>query len=179
MSKMRFLKSVVTTLLLTQLVACSSDSDDEQNSTGLTAIEQDNQDLFEYLQTDYFWNEELPSSINLSAYASMPEAMYELRVPDDRFSFVLTNDEYSDYVASIFFGYGFGHRTNDSSDGLLIRYVYTEGSAAQNGLRRGDTIMEVNGISMSDYIAGTATSEEVFGPNEDGYTVDVTFVKPE
>lgn len=158
-----------TALLLT---ACSSDDD-------LTPEEQDNADLFEYLQEAYFWNDDLPTKINVSAYDTMPEAMNALRVSDDRFSFVMTNEEYQDYVASVFFGYGFSHMYNDSNDGLLIRYVFEDGSAAQNGLRRGDTIIEANGVLISDAISGAATLTDAFGPNEDGYTIDVTFRKPD
>ena len=159
--------------LLLALTACSSDSDDE-----LTASEQDNQDLFAYLQTDYFWNDELPDEINYKAYDDMPTAMDALRAPDDRFSVVMTNEEYADYVASIFFGYGFSHMYNDAEDGLLIRYVFAEGSAAENGLRRGDTIIEANGVLISEVIAGRNTLTEAFGPNEKDYTIDVTFRKP-
>lgn len=158
-------------LVLVALVlgACSSSE---------TQIEEDNRELFEYLQQEYFWNNELPAQIDTSAYDSMPDAMNALRAPDDRFSFVMTDDEYDDYAASIFFGYGFSHQNNSAKDGLLIRYVYSEGSAAQNGLRRGDSIIEVDGVSMADVIAGQHTLSDVFGPNEEGHSIEVTFRKP-
>ncbi|NVK25589.1 MAG: carboxyl-terminal protease [Gammaproteobacteria bacterium] len=184
MFKKRF--KLITLPLLLSLTACSLGSDDDPmyedktpDDESLTQAEQDNVDLFEYLQQAYFWNDELPSEINPSAYSSMPEAMYGLRNTDDRFSFVMTNEEYKDYVASVFFGYGFSHLANDTNDGLVIRYVFDQGSAYLNGLRRGDTITRANGIDIADVIAGTRTLSEAFGPNTDGYTIDVTFEKPD
>lgn len=163
------LKSTFISITLVALAACSSDDDD------LTPSEQDNQDLFSYLQTDYFWNRELPSSIDPSSWATMPEAMDGLRAADDRFSFVMTAEQYQDYVASVFFGYGFSHQYDEEKGGLLIRYAFDKGSAYEAGLRRGDVITEVAGTKIVDAMAQEMDLSDLFGPNEDGYTVDVTF----
>ncbi len=171
------MKSLYQPLLATCLIAfvsaCSSGGSED------TSAEQDNLDLFTYLQSDYFWNESLPSEINTSAWATMPEAMNALRAPEDKFSYVLTSDEYDDFVASIFFGYGFSHQVNSSNDGLLIRYTFEQGSAHQNGLRRGDTIIQVDDTTIADAQANQTDLSDLFGPNEDGYTIDVIFQKPD
>lgn len=163
------LKPALISLSLLAISACSSDNDD------LTPAEQDNQDLFSYLQTDYFWNRELPSSIDPSTWATMPEAMNGLRASDDKFSFVMTSEEYQDYAASVFFGYGFSHQFDEEKGGLLIRYAFDKGSAYEAGLRRGDVITNVAGTDIVDAIAQNMDLSDLFGPNEEGYTVDVTF----
>ena len=160
-------KTFLVSIPLLMLSGCSSDD--------LTASEQDNQDLYTYLKSDYFWNDELPSSINLSSWDTMPDAMFGLRAPDDRFSFVLTNEEYADYVASVFFGFGFSHQYDAERGGLLIRYVFEQGSAYQQGLRRGDVITNVAGTDITE----SSDLSTLFGPNEQGVTVDVTFVTPD
>jgi len=144
-----------------------------------------NKQLFEYLQSDYFWYQDLPSNFSPEAHGSIDEALTSVRntIDNDRFSFSMTKDQYADYQASVFFGYGFSQMATETKDGLLIRYVFNEGSAAQNGLRRGDIIREINDVSaakiLEDVDAGTTTFNEVFGPNEDGYSIKVKFEKPD
>lgn len=165
-------KSLITPLLIGVLSACSSGGSEESQA------EQDNSDLFAYLKTDYFWNDTLPNEINTATWSTMPQAMAALRAPQDRFSFVMTNAEYADYVASVFFGYGFSHKVTDTNDGLVVRYAFEQGSAYQNGLRRGDIITHVAGTSIADALSQSTDLSGLFGPNEEGYTVDVTFFTP-
>lgn len=161
------------------LSACSSGGSEAQDSnTEATQAQQDNRDLFTFLKSDYFWNNTLPSEINTAAWPTMPDAMAALKASQDRFSFVMTNAEYADYVASVFFGYGFSHQVSENRDGLLIRYVFDKGSAYEKGLRRGDIITEVAGTSIATALAQNTPLSELFGPNQDGYAVDVTFYRP-
>lgn len=166
-------KSLITPLLVGVISACSSGGSENTQS------EQDNLDLFAYLKTDYFWNDTLPEDINTNTWSTMPQAMNALRAPQDRFSFVMTNAEYADYVASVFFGYGFSHEVTENNDGLLIRYVFEQGSAYQNGLRRGDVITHVAGTSITSALSQSSDLSNLFGPNEEGHTVDVSYVKPD
>jgi len=168
-------------------ISCSGPSLDvgsavNDSLNGSCSVSDANNQLFELMQEKYLWNEELPESFNPDAYDSLSEALYGLRNEKDHFSFVLTYEEYEDYANSVFFGYGFGHQVTEDETGLRILYVFDEGSAAQNGLRRGDIITKVGDALVSDLIAqinaGTTTWTEQFGPNEDGYTVTVTFEKP-
>lgn len=168
-----FTKALLLSVTAFVLSACSSSNTEE------TQAEQDNLDLFTFLKSDYFWNDTLPDEINTAAWPTMPDAMEALKAPQDRFSFVMTNEEYADYVASVFFGYGFSHQINETRDGLLIRYVFDKGSAYQQGLRRGDVITEVAGTSIATALAQNTELSELFGPNEDGYTIDVTFYRPD
>ncbi|MDA8621345.1 S41 family peptidase [Psychrosphaera sp.] len=141
-----------------------------------------NEKLFAYMKNWYFWNRDLPTEFDPEAYADISSAIDSMRVAKDKFSFSMSTDEYDDYVNSVFFGYGFSHSVNETEDGLLIRYVYEAGTPAQNGLRRGDTMTEINGKPMSEIIAevngGSKTLGDFFGPNEDGYSIDIKFEKP-
>lgn len=169
----RLSKLLITPLVIGLISACSSGGSEKSQS------EQDNLDLFSYLKTDYFWNKSLPNDINTATWSTMPQAMAALRAPQDRFSFVMTNAEYADYVASVFFGYGFSNKVTAGKDGLLIRYVFEGGSAHENGLRRGDIITHLAGTSVKSALSESSDLSNLLGPNEDGYTIDVTFVKPD
>jgi len=167
--------------LSTMLLVSCSDGDDQPTYESCS-IPDTNNKLFSLLQDKYFWNEELPAKINPEAYESIGHALYNLRNEKDRFSFTMTREEYDDYANSVFFGYGFGHQVNSAGDGLTIRYVFEDGSAAKNGLRRGDVITKVGDVLVSDFIQqNTGTSVDwtvLFGPNVEGHYVDVTFKKP-
>ncbi|MFT7194878.1 MAG: carboxyl-terminal processing protease, partial [Rheinheimera aquimaris] len=56
-------------------------------------------------------------------------------------------------------------------------------SAAQNGLRRGDKITEIEGVSVSQWLsqldAGTISSEDIYGPNENGVVRNFIWQKPD
>lgn len=172
-----FRKTLVMLAMAVTVSACSSGGSDDSDPS-LTQSQRDNRDLFNYLKTDYFWNESLPASINDTAWATMPDAMNGLKAPEDKFSFVMTNAEYADFVASVFFGYGFSHQTTAANDGLRIRYTFRQGSAYQLGMRRGDTITHVGGKSIAEALQQQTPLADLFGPNENGFSTTVRFVKP-
>lgn len=143
-----------------------------------------NEKLFSYMQEWYFWNDELPATFDPESQPDVYSALQAMtkNVKNDRFSFSMTVEEYEDYQASVFFGYGFSHKNTENKDGFHIRYAYDEGTPYKAGLRRGDIITAIDGTSVADIIAeveaGTKTLADYFGPNEDGYTIEITFKKP-
>lgn len=178
------IKPILTLSITLALAACGGDEEVEfAGGDEACGVSDANQQLFDYMKDWYFWEKDLPTDFDPTSQPDMYETLRSLRVSDDRFSFMMTAEEYADYQASVFFGYGFSHQATANNDGLRIRYVFDAGSAAQNGLRRGDVITEVNGESITDILTkvanGTTTLSAVFGPNEDGHTIDVKFEKPD
>ncbi len=141
-----------------------------------------NKKLYSYLNEWYFWNQDLSSDFNPKQYDTLNQSLQALKVPQDRFSFVLSAEEYADYQASRFLGYGFSIQPTENNDGLLLRLVFKESQAYQVGLRRGDVITQINGIPagevIADVMAGLTTWAEVFGPDEEGVETDIVFIKP-
>ena len=136
------------------------------------------------MQQDYLWYRDLPASVNPASYSSPAALLQAVAAPQDRYSFILTRQEYEDrFINATFFGYGFSSVRADNNSALQIAYVYDDGSAAQNGLRRGDKITEIEGVSMADWLArldaGTATSEDIYGPNEAGVMRNFVWRKPD
>src|SRR5690606_10619888 len=56
--------------------------------------------FYDYMQDNYFWNERMPSGINPNNYADVYDLLDALVVPEDRFSFILTEDEYQSRFVS-------------------------------------------------------------------------------
>jgi carboxyl-terminal processing protease len=141
-----------------------------------------NKQLHTYMREWYFWNEDISENFNPAEFDSIPEALKALRVPQDRFSFSMTDEAYADYNASRYLGYGFSAQVNTTQTGLLVRLTYEHSTAYQAGLRRGDTIVSVDGVSVETLIqqvtAEQTSWEEIFGPEEVGYGVDIEFIKP-
>ncbi|MDC2889563.1 hypothetical protein [Psychrosphaera algicola] len=176
-----YIKSLFVALISISLSGCLKTDGDV--TYGQCSAPDANNRLYDFLDDEYFWYGDLAQSFNPEKHSDIKEALASLRVPQDRFSFAMTTAEYDDYQKSVFFGYGFSHSATENNDGLKIRYVFEEGSAAQNGLRRGDTIVGVEGVDMatilSQVAAGTTTLNTVFGPNEAGHTIDVEILKPD
>ncbi|MBU1310695.1 MAG: PDZ domain-containing protein, partial [Gammaproteobacteria bacterium] len=116
---------------------------------------------------------------------SSPSALLQaMAAPQDRYSFVLTRQEYDDrFINATFFGYGFSSVRVDNNTALQVAYVYDDGSAAQNGLRRGDKIVEIEGTSVTEWLsrldAGSASNDDIYGPNEAGVVRNFVWRKPD
>src|SRR5690554_5897887 len=107
-----------------------------------------NVNMFNFMQSDYLWNDEIPSGIQPRSYASLNDLLNAMRSPRDRFSFLLTEQEYLDrYVNAVFFGYGLSRQDRPDLGVMQIRYVYEDSPAAEVGLSRGDQIIEANGVA--------------------------------
>ncbi|NND65188.1 MAG: hypothetical protein HKM24_04395, partial [Gammaproteobacteria bacterium] len=136
-----------------------------------------NLDVEEILEAFYFWQDSMPNESPLN-YTS-PEAVLEaLRVrPIDIFSFManeVENDAFLDEGEVIAFGFSF---VTDADDRVWLTQVYP-GPAATAGLARGDELVAVDGVLVSDLIA----SDELFtalGPAEVGYTVSLRHRQPD
>ncbi|CAM3736832.1 S41 family peptidase [Rheinheimera salexigens] len=181
------MKGLIGFFTLVLLVGCGGGGSMSNGSGGaaIAVCQQNNVNakILCALQKNYLWYKDLPANINPTAYSS-PEAMLEaIKAPQDRYSFITTEQEYYDrYVNATFFGYGFGNRPNEENNAYIVSYVYTDGSAAVNGLRRGDKIIEIEGVSVAEWLqrlaAGTATNDDIFGENKDGVMRQFVWQKP-
>jgi C-terminal processing protease CtpA/Prc len=139
-----------------------------------------NQALWEYMQDDYFWNEELDLTTDPTQFSSLSELINDVRstVELDNFSFAMTEEEYQDnYINAKFYGYGVSTRLNEAQNGVKIVYVYDESNAEKMGLTRGALITSINDKKVEDAVTdGTYESGEFWGPNEEGYISSVTWI---
>ncbi|RUO32115.1 peptidase S41 [Aliidiomarina sedimenti] len=176
------------------LTACGSDSSPAPTPTSnptadQCSVEGQNQQLIDNLRRDYLWNDQLPDSISASSYSS-PYALLEDVVPPlDRFSFMITRQEYEDrYVNATFFGLGFGYAVDPEREELRINYVYENSPAGRAGITRGALLTRINDIDMSTFFSsdlyarierGEASWNEVFGPNQEGAEVSIEWRRPD
>lgn len=140
-----------------------------QPPSGCTVLEQ-NQFILAAMQEYYLWNDRLPP-LDPSAYASPEAFLAALTVPEDIFSYLTTQAAEDAYFgAGQYAGIGFESRQSDGEVRLLDVY---EGSPADlGGLRRGDSILSVEGRPIAEILAAEGFTASL-GPPEVGVTVEL------
>ncbi|WMS85993.1 S41 family peptidase [Pleionea litopenaei] len=177
-----FLKKALLVSLSTFILAGCSNSDNSNNLNGsgeypACSLPDQNLVWFDYLKDWYLFYSDLPDQINPEGYVSIEEMLNAVRSPDDRFSYVLTRAEYDEFFNSgSYFGYGFSSNTTQVADAYVIRYVFSGSGADQAGLKRGDRLIEINGYTATEIKAQNLSGETVYGPDQDGYTIDITYI---
>jgi len=181
-----FIKIATVSLFTLSLSGClgGSSSDNPMGTPEQCSRADKNQRFLDDMRERYLWNDEIPSNINPANYGSLNALLDDIRAPQDRFSFVITEQEYQQrYVDAVFFGFGFGSQDDVDAGEILVRYVYENSPAENGGLARGDAIYEVQGISVTDWFnqiaAGSATRADMFGPNEAGVEINMAWRKPD
>lgn len=178
---------ILVLCLAFSLAACGGGGSSDSNDSGSVNICQRpdvNSQLYCAMQQDYLWYRDIPIGINPANYSSPSALLQAMAAPQDRYSFVLTRQEYDDrFINATFFGYGFSSVRVDNNTALQVAYVYDDGSAAQNGLRRGDKIIEIEGSSVTEWLsrldAGSASNDDIYGPNEAGVVRNFVWRKPD
>src|SRR5690606_40104320 len=67
--------------------------------------------FYDYMQDAYLWNDLMPTNVNPQNYSSVYALLDALVIPEDRYSFILTEQEYqSRFVAAEYVGFGFASR---------------------------------------------------------------------
>jgi C-terminal peptidase prc len=123
---------------------------------------------------EYLWYTELPY-VNPSEYDS-PEAYLDAvryRPLDTSFSYITSraaNDAF--FSDSQFIGFGFSTSLSDTA--LRVLQVFPASPAEAIGLRRGDSIVEINGRSVEALIA-SGQIDTAFGASEIGVEADIAF----
>ena len=135
--------------------------------------------FFGYLQNTYLWYDQLPASINPEAYSTVDAMLNDVRFSQDRFSGFSERQAYEDFFENAtFVGFGFSSDSGSDPNAYIVRYVFGGSAAEQAGLSRGDRLTTINGFTVPDIRAGQLSNETVFGPNQDGFTINITFAKP-
>ncbi len=170
---MTFKKSLLLIGIAATLSACGG-SDDSNYAT--CSVEDQNQRFFNYMKEDYFWADQLQDSIDPEAFDSIDALLEELRVPEDRYSYILTEEEYEQlYVNATYFGFGFSME-QISDTRVKIRFVYNGSPADTAGIERADELIAIDDVPVAELIAA-GEFDDALGPNEEGLSRKLTWKK--
>ncbi|MCA1586630.1 MAG: PDZ domain-containing protein [Acidobacteria bacterium] len=127
------------------------------------------------MERHYLWYRSIPGvdPTRFSSPAAYLEAI-RYRSLDRGFSYIASREATDAYYsASQFVGLGLSTRVEASA--LRVLQVFEGSPAADAGLRRGDSIREINGNSVAQVIAAGGL-DEAWGETAVGVTVEVGFV---
>lgn len=184
---MTIFKSLTAVAIATALTACggSSGSDTTVGGGGSgssqgyasCSIPDQNQRFFDYMKDDYFWANQLPEQVDPEAFDDVYALLEELRVPEDSYSYILTEEEYESlFVTAEYAGFGFSQQQVSASE-IKLRLVYRDSPAWNAGMRRADSIIAVDGVATSELLAN-GNYNAALGEPEVGVTREITWRKP-
>jgi len=127
---------------------------------------------FELMQDVYLWYDQLPASIDPSAYPSPDSMMKKIRYSAyDRWSSVISKTDFNQYyVEGTMVGHGILLGI-DENENIRIAFVYRSTQAYDLGVRRSWIITKVNGTAV--------TPNNIFdllGDSEIGITNNIEFI---
>jgi len=164
------------------LSACGGSSDSGSNNNNGSnfascSVADQNQRFFNYMKTDYFWADQLQDELDPEAFEDVYAVLEELRVAEDTYSYILTEEEYESlFVSAEYVGFGFSQQ-QVNSDQIKLRFVYQDSPAWDAGMRRGDSLIAIDGVSVAELLANGEYSG-VFGESEPGVTREIRWRKP-
>ncbi len=149
-------------LLFSGIYSCKSDGESD-----VVIV---NRNIKSLMEDNYLWYDHLPD-LNPEDFNDPDAFIKALRYPEyDRWSFVITKDEYLQYfVYGEMIGYGF-IPSNDAENNIRIALVYPSTDTYAQGVRRGWIIRKINNV--------TATPDnfnQLIGPTEQGITNEIEF----
>jgi C-terminal processing protease CtpA/Prc len=157
-------KRIIIPMFLVLLFACKPDKENND----VPAI---NRTIFYLMQQNYLWKEHLPANVNYSAYASPDDFMNMLRYNVyDRWSFVMTKEEYRYFSEGTMFGHGLIPGL-DKEGRVRVALIYPTTQAYAQGVRRGWIFSEINGNIVTRY-----NIYSLLGPSETDITNTITFI---
>ncbi|CUA88372.1 S41 family peptidase [Pseudidiomarina woesei] len=166
----KFTLSVVSTGLL--LVGCNSD-DPIPPLLGQCSTADELNQFYNYMNDNYFWNDDMPANVSPGNYSNVYQLLEALVVPEDRFSFILTEDEYqSRFVNAEYVGFGFSSRQVGNQ--VFINYVYADSPADLAGIKRSDELTHINGESVQTLIQ-QGRYDQALGSATVGVTLELTW----
>ncbi|MEL1255214.1 S41 family peptidase [Flavobacterium sp. DGU38] len=147
----KYSSSVIVLFFVIGIFFISCQSDDNPVSYEKASNQYTNIWMLEQMKKYYYWNEELPFFTNLSLN---PKDYFEkLLNTDDRFSYAENPSDPETAPKSIRNTYGFDIsfvEYNGQAFGVVL-FVLTDSPAQRNGLKRGQFIKSINGITVSHH----------------------------
>ena len=122
-----------------------------------------NRHAFAYLKEWYLWYEHLPA-INPADFESLDKMIAAVKYREgdvlvDRFSYAVKKTEHDDYYAGKRYGMGMSMQ-RDENNAVFITLVYPGSPAGEAGLKRGQQLLAMNGVTVEELDENGAYNKE-------------------
>ncbi len=134
--------------------------------------------IYDTMKEWYFWNEELPVSVDVDLNQSNEELLRGLMYTElDRWSYLTTTEEFTKAFTGQNAGHGIGFAMGPDEK-IYISFVYKDSPAGKDGWERGWEIVGINDRPITSYRTANGYSFQL-GPNNSGITNTFTFRLPD
>lgn len=168
-------------IFLTLITSCNKDDVKPVDSSSSPAMARDS--LYVIMKDWYYWYNLMPQVTEATKgnYKDPYELLEAMRYKTlDRWSYILTAEEYNAQTTGTFVGHGFRIGV-DNSGNACIAMIYKNSSLYANGVRRGWIVKKINNTDVAPLlIAGdAATYSKLIGASEAGITNTFVFKRPD
>lgn len=129
-----------------------ADTDTTYNITATTdcSVPAINQWVYRNMRDYYLYADQVPT-VNPETYTDPSDLVRELRYNElDQFSGIRNRSAQTSYYEEGI-SFGFGHDWKyDADSNLIITYVYPDSAFGRAGIKRGDTAVSINGVSVTN-----------------------------
>jgi hypothetical protein len=141
------------------------------------SVESQNSFVYRLMKDVYYWYDKVPGNIDPSSFSSPESLLNALKFHQlDRWSYITTKEVHDSwYYQGTYVGIGCGI-AYDASGALRVAYVYPGSPADSAGIKRGDTILAINGKTVEEIEQNNLWSS-VFGENKVGVKVLLKLMK--
>ncbi|NCB19500.1 MAG: hypothetical protein EOM61_07770 [Bacteroidia bacterium] len=127
---------------------------------------------YDLMNDIYYWYKDVPKNINPKPINTIQAYFDTLMVPVDRWSWMMTGQEYLSSESGIVETYGMSISQpidyyNDY--GVRVRYVHPSSPMADNNIKRGYQLTHLNGTSVTTLIKN-GTFNQVYGQRTNSFT---------
>ena len=136
------IKSIFLIITIFILNACGG------GSRSACSVDEQNSYVYNYMKDNYLWYKEM-KEVDYTKYGSVYDLFADLKVPQDRWSFIVDKQVFDDYFSGK--GYiGFGFKFSKISGKYYLQLVFDNSPAKEAGLQRGDELVSVNGKNLAN-----------------------------
>ncbi len=170
-------RALAAAMLAALLSACGGSDPDIANANTSCSVPDQKTWLRGYMQDNYFWSGQSPNP-EPGPFATVPDYFAALLLPGEgksnsthTFSYISDTAAYNQFFAEAkSLGYGLFVNGVEGQLPLKLRYVEPQSPGGLAGLRRGDTVVSISGVSAADMLAS-----QQFGlsPGREGEVADV------
>ncbi|GAB2484393.1 S41 family peptidase [Algoriphagus taiwanensis] len=153
--------------------------DTEEAPTPVVPGQEVKKAIVDVMREWYFWNLELPTSVDLAQYESNEDLLDAIIFkPLDRFSYLTTQQAFNNSFVGRNAGHGFGFAFT-AEERLFVSFVFKEAPAGKDGWERGWEIIEINGKPIASYKTSSGGYDFQLGPSDPGISNSFTFRLPD
>ena len=155
------------------MISCENVTNRDNAYSGSCEVVEQNRYLYDFMKDNYLWYQDIPE-VDYSAYGSPYALFLDIKVPQDRWSFIIDKKTFDDYFSGK--GYiGFGFKFTQLQGRYYLQMILKDSPASKANLERGDEILKID----EEEIASADMSEVInlLGPREVGVSKEFTIRK--